>query len=173
MVILDDAVLDSDPDTVLSQASVAQVRSLEKRTRTAIETQKKELRARVGEQYLDLISAADCIIAMSKNANKIQEKLRRMQSVCDGHAIRKKAALVRDSHPVTGRQQRPVYTLAALIKSLADVPEQIWHSLEHHQYLQAGRLYTLAKVVHDHLLEEPDCISVDTNASITNKDLES
>ncbi|KAL0094451.1 hypothetical protein F4703DRAFT_1019180 [Phycomyces blakesleeanus] len=124
MVILDDAVFNSDPDTVLSQASIAQVRSLEKKTRVAIETQKKELRARVGEQYLDLISAADCIIAMSKNANKIQEKLRRMQSVCDGHAVRQKAALVRDSHPVTGRQQRPVYTLAALIKSLADVPEQ-------------------------------------------------
>lgn len=44
-----------------------------------------------------------------------------------------------------------LYALAALVKSLADVPEQIWHALENHRYLHAGRLYTLSKAVHDYL----------------------
>ena len=46
----------------------------------------------VGEQYLDLISAADAIIAMSKNAHSVQNKLDRMEAACDVATIRRKAA---------------------------------------------------------------------------------
>ncbi|KAI7865354.1 hypothetical protein BDF14DRAFT_1826275 [Spinellus fusiger] len=163
MAILDNDALVHDPDTVFTETSVAQVRFLEKRTRAAIETQKAELRARVGEQYLDLISAADCIISMSRNASQVQEKLKRMQSVCDLESIKKKATTLSSKQSIKDRQPRPIYVLAALIKSLADVPEQIWHALEHHHYLQAGRLYILAQVVHDHLLTDTESDSIDTN----------
>lgn len=60
------------------------------------------------------------------------------------------------------QKQQQLYILAALIKSLADVPEQIWHALEGHQYLQAGCLYTLAQKVHGYLeTEESFMVDID------------
>lgn len=44
--------------------------------------------------------------------------------------------------------------IATLVKSLADVPEQIWHALENHRYLHASRLYTLAERVYEYIEEE-------------------
>lgn len=40
------------------------------------------------EQYLDLISAADAIITMSKNAQTIQTNFERMQAACDVESIK-------------------------------------------------------------------------------------
>lgn len=51
--------------------------------------------------------------------------------------------------------------VAALIKSLADVPEQIWHALENHRYLHASRLYVLARKVHTYLEEEKEKSTID------------
>lgn len=51
-------------------------------------------------------------------------------------------------------KRKHVYVIAALVKSLADVPEQIWHALENHRYLHASRLYILAKQVHEYLEKE-------------------
>ncbi|CAO3614628.1 unnamed protein product [Cunninghamella echinulata] len=60
------------------------------------------------------------------------------------------------------QKRRQLYILAALIKSLADVPEQIWHALEGHQYLQAGSLYILAQQVHEYL-ETEESFMIDTD----------
>lgn len=82
------------------------------------------------EQYLDLISAADAIIAMNKNARAVQDKLERMQHACDVGAIRQRAtAAVQHGDDATDekKHQRRLYVLAALVKSLADVPEQVDH----------------------------------------------
>ncbi|SAM07727.1 hypothetical protein [Absidia glauca] len=159
---------DDDPDTYLAEASVAEVRAFEKRTRQNVETRKKELRSMVGEQYVDLIAAADTIIDMEKKANLIQQKLERMQGACDVHAIQRQAAQIHQSeekeHSSQDQKQQQLYILASLIKSLADVPEQIWHALESHQHLQAGCLYTLAQKVHEYL-ETEDSFMVDIDVA--------
>jgi hypothetical protein len=51
------------------------------------------------EQYQELISAADAIITMSKNAQAIQSNFERMQNACDVDKIKhasKKALRLRD-----------------------------------------------------------------------------
>ncbi|CAO3591890.1 unnamed protein product [Absidia cylindrospora] len=155
---------DDDPDTYLAEASVAEVRAFEKRTRQNVETRKKELRSMVGEQYVDLIAAADTIIDMEKKAKVIQQNLQRMQESCDIHSIQREATHIHISEEKEQSSQdqkrQQLYILAALIKSLADVPEQIWHALEGHQYLQAGCLYILAREVHKYL-ETEDSFMVD------------
>ncbi|ORY94231.1 hypothetical protein BCR43DRAFT_359566 [Syncephalastrum racemosum] len=96
---------------------------------------------------------------MNKNARAVQDKLERMQHACDVGAIRQRAATAvqrGDDATDEKKHQRTLYVLAALVKALADVPEQIWRALESHHYLHAGRLYTLASVVHDHLEQETD-----------------
>ncbi|KAI9492770.1 hypothetical protein BDB00DRAFT_872991 [Zychaea mexicana] len=153
---------DDDPDSLLVNVSVSEVRGIEKRTRSSIETQKQKLRSMVGEQYLDLISAADAIIAMSKNAHAVQNKLDRMEAACDVSLIRKKAAEAKADHNEEGHDQkrRYVYALASLIKSLADVPEQIWHALENHKYLHGARLYELARMVYEYLDVKADDVNI-------------
>jgi hypothetical protein len=58
-------------------------------------------------------------------------------------------------------KRRYIYVIAALVKSLADVPEQIWHALENHRYLHASRLYILAKKVHEYLDQEKERSTID------------
>ncbi|KAI8346744.1 Vps51/Vps67-domain-containing protein [Blakeslea trispora] len=79
---------EDDPDSYLIESSVPDVRAFEQKTRNAIETQKKELRAMVGDKYQDLISAADTIVTMSRNAQAIQANLERMQSTYDVDSIK-------------------------------------------------------------------------------------
>ncbi|KAI9322730.1 hypothetical protein BX666DRAFT_2109173 [Dichotomocladium elegans] len=146
---VDDGAED-DPDVLFIQTSVVDIRGIELRTRARIEAQKQELRSMVGEQYLDLISAADAIISMNKNAHAVQEKLDSMQAACNVSAIKRQAAKARSDKEEEGQdqQRRHLYALASLIKSLADVPEQIWHALENHRYFHAARLYAIAERVH-------------------------
>ncbi|KAI9483267.1 MAG: hypothetical protein EXX96DRAFT_557510 [Benjaminiella poitrasii] len=156
-----------DPDDYFKELSVPDVRALEQRIRNAIETQKKELRVMVGEQYQDLISAADAIITMSKKAQAIQTNFKHMQTACDINTIKenaKKTLQLRDeqnnqAHLDTNRKY--IYVIAALVKSLADVPEQIWHALENHRYLHASRLFILTKKVYEYLEEEKTKSTID------------
>ncbi|ORX51260.1 hypothetical protein DM01DRAFT_1087379 [Hesseltinella vesiculosa] len=155
---------DEDPDTYLSEASIAEVRAFEIRTRHNIESRKKELRSMVGEQYVDLIAAADTIIGMDKKTTAIKENLARMRKACDEKTIKNVAALIPSSGTDLPHDEKRLhqYTLAALIKALADVPKQIWHALESHQYLLAGSLYTLAEQVHA-FLESEDAFAIDVD----------
>lgn len=138
------------------------------------------------EQYQDLISAADAIITMSKNAQAIQSNFERMQQACNVDSIKqtsKKTLRLRDEKSNQSKNARKqhrhwpllscpfvahidtkrkyIHVIAALVKSLADVPEQIWHALENHRYLHASRLYTLAKQVHDYLEQEKERSTID------------
>ncbi|KAI8393565.1 uncharacterized protein BYT42DRAFT_11711 [Radiomyces spectabilis] len=89
--------LQYDPEIYFQQASIAEARALEKRTRNNIAMQQKKLRAMVGEQYVDLISAADTIIAMSKTAQQVQKTVDHMQSICEVGRIRKHAIQTREA----------------------------------------------------------------------------
>lgn len=154
---------EDDPDTYFIELSIPEVRNLEQKTRVEIESKKKELRTMVGEQYLELMSAADAIITMRKNTQAIQTNICRMQTACNVERIKSNGTTPTGStnkiHVDKDRQH--VYLIASLIKSLADVPEQIWHALEHHQYLHASRLYVLAKAAHDYLEEEKKTSALD------------
>ncbi|KAI8067633.1 uncharacterized protein B0P05DRAFT_552326 [Gilbertella persicaria] len=157
----------NDPDTYLIESSVPDVRALELKTRHAIEAQKQELRAMVGNKYQDLISAADTIITMSKNAQAIKTNFERMQTNYDVQTIKanaKKALELRDqknNSTIVDTKRRYVYCIAALVKSLADVPEQMWHAMENHRYLHASRLFVLAEKVYDYLEQEKQKSFVD------------
>ncbi|KAK4518497.1 RNA export factor gle2 [Mucor velutinosus] len=104
---------------------------------------------------------------MSKNAQAIQSNFERMQQACDVDRIKqssRKTLQLRDEknnqiHIDTKRKY--IYVIAALVKSLADVPEQIWHALENHRYLHASRLYILAKQVHAYLEQEKGSSTID------------
>ncbi|KAF7727512.1 Golgi transport complex subunit 1 [Apophysomyces ossiformis] len=149
--ILEHPPSDDDPDNILAHVSVAEARALEKQTR---------------EQYLDLISAADAIITMSKNAQKVHQKLETMQTSCNASAIQQRANSQNDStslneEPNGDRKQRQLYVLATLIKAIAD----IWYALENHQYLQAGRLYRLASVVKEQLELESEASFIDIDVA--------
>lgn len=57
------------------------------------------------EQYLELISAADAIVAMNKNAHAVLDKLDSMQVACDISTIKKRAAAVRSDQDEKGHSK--------------------------------------------------------------------
>ncbi|KAI8987142.1 hypothetical protein BDB01DRAFT_597203 [Pilobolus umbonatus] len=71
--------MEDDIDVYFMESSIPDVRSIEKKTRHNIETKKRELRTMVGAQYKDLISAADAIMNMNKNALIIKDNINHMQ----------------------------------------------------------------------------------------------
>ncbi|CAG8557294.1 7524_t:CDS:10, partial [Funneliformis caledonium] len=119
---------------------------------------KQELRLMVGERYRDLIDAADSIVNMRKCALSIQEELHHMQDSCDVHALKRsvRAQVNEDNKGTKDEKKHHLYSSAAQIKLLVDVPEQIWRSLESHKYLNASRLYLIAKLVYKNLQAHND-----------------
>ncbi|GES99501.1 conserved oligomeric Golgi complex subunit 1-like [Rhizophagus clarus] len=148
----------TDADELFIKHSVPELRSLEKRTRSDIEEKKQELRLMVGERYRDLIDAADSIVNMRKCALSIQEELHHMQDSCDVHALKRsvRTQVNEDNKGSKDEKKYHLYSSAAQIKLLVDVPEQIWRSLESHKYLNASRLYLIAKLVYKNLQAHDD-----------------
>ncbi|CAG8760201.1 9406_t:CDS:2, partial [Racocetra persica] len=140
-------------DELFVNHSIPELRALEKRTRSDIEKKKQELRLMVGERYRDLIDAADSIVNMRHCALSIQEELHHMQDSCDVQALKRtvKAQINEDKKGTKDEKKHHLYSSAAQIKLLVDVPEQIWRSLESHKYLNASRLYLIAKLVYKNL----------------------
>ncbi|KAF0488714.1 Conserved oligomeric golgi complex subunit 1 [Gigaspora margarita] len=140
-------------DELFVKHSIPELRALEKRTRSDIEKKKQELRLMVGERYRDLIDAADSIVNMRHCALSIQEELHHMQDSCDVNALKStvKAQINEDKKGTKDEKKHHLYSSAAQIKLLVDVPEQIWRSLESHKYLNASRLYLIAKLVYKNL----------------------
>lgn len=64
---------------------------------------------------------------MSKDAVSVQNKLERMLDLCDVSSIRQQveAQRKRSQEESNAKDRQTLYILAALIKSLADVPEQV------------------------------------------------
>ncbi|CAB4377678.1 unnamed protein product [Rhizophagus irregularis] len=148
----------TDADELFIKHSIPELRSLEKRTRSDIEEKKQELRLMVGERYRDLIDAADSIVNMRKCALSIQEELHHMQDSCDVHALKRsvRTQVNEDNKGTKDEKKHHLYSSAAQIKLLVDVPEQIWRSLESHKYLNASRLYLIAKLVYKNLQAHDD-----------------
>ncbi|KAI9207052.1 uncharacterized protein BJ171DRAFT_579404 [Polychytrium aggregatum] len=153
---------DREAHELFKKHSVLELRSIEARMKVDIEKKGQELRVMVGERYRDLIEAADSIQDMSRSAEKLKSLFERIDGACDAHglqqAVEAKARPAKTPEEV--EQKRVIYTVAAQVKLLVDTPEQIWHALENHQYLRAGRLFTIAKEVHKKLQSSPEAAQV-------------
>ncbi|KAF9928415.1 Golgi transport complex subunit 1 [Linnemannia zychae] len=142
-----------DADELFMKLSVPELNVYERRTRQDIENKKQELRMMVGERYRDLIGAADCIVRMKETAFSVQDNIARMRSSCDIHSLKRNVA-AKTKKAQSGSMddvEKSLYTSAAQIKLLADVPEQIWRNMENHGYLTASRLYLISKAIYKSL----------------------
>ncbi|KAF9570772.1 Golgi transport complex subunit 1 [Mortierella alpina] len=142
-----------DADELFMKLSVPELNVYERRTRQDIENKKQELRMMVGERYRDLIGAADCIVRMKETALMVQDNISKMRHSCDIHALKRNVA-AKTTKARSGSMddmQKSLYTSAAQIKLLADVPEQIWRNIESNSYLTASRLYLISKAIYKNL----------------------
>ncbi|KAG0272016.1 Golgi transport complex subunit 1 [Linnemannia exigua] len=149
-----------DADELFMKLSVPELNVYERRTRQGqdIENKKQELRMMVGERYRDLIGAADCIVRMKETAFSVQDNIARMRSSCDIHSLKRNVA-AKTKKAQSGSMddmKKSLYTSAAQIKLLADVPEQIWRNMENHSYLTASRLYLISKAIYKNLNADAD-----------------
>ncbi|CAG8512875.1 3968_t:CDS:10 [Gigaspora rosea] len=122
-------------DELFVKHSIPELRALEKRTRSDIEKKKQELRLMVGERYRDLIDAADSIVNMRHCALSIQEELHHMQDSCDVNALKStvRAQINEDKKGTKDEKKHHLYSSAAQIKLLVDVPEQlVYKNLQAH-----------------------------------------
>ncbi|KAG0333663.1 Golgi transport complex subunit 1 [Podila horticola] len=143
----------ADADDLFMRLSVPELNAYERRTRNDIENKKQELRIMVGERYRDLIGAADCIVRMKETAFAVQDNILQMRNSCDIHALKRNVA-AKTKKAQSGsidEMKKSLYTSAAQIKLLADVPEQIWRNMESSSYLTASRLYLISKAIYNKL----------------------
>ncbi|CAG8458901.1 849_t:CDS:10 [Diversispora eburnea] len=143
----------ANADELFVKHSIPELRTYEKKTRFDIEKKKQELRLMVGERYRDLIDAADSIVNMRQCALSIQKELHHMQDSSNVDALKHNGRIQinEDKKGTKDENKHHLYSYAAQIKLLVDVPEQIWRSLESHKYLNASRLYLIAKLVYKNL----------------------
>ncbi|KAF9384372.1 Golgi transport complex subunit 1 [Podila verticillata] len=143
----------ADADDLFMRLSVPELNAYERRTRTDIENKKQELRIMVGERYRDLIGAADCIVRMKETAFAVQDNISKMRNSCDIHALKRNvsAKTKKAQSGSMDEMKKSLYTSAAQIKLLADVPEQIWRNMESSSYLTASRLYLISKAIYKKL----------------------
>ncbi|KAF9582250.1 Golgi transport complex subunit 1, partial [Lunasporangiospora selenospora] len=143
-----------DADDLFMRLSVPELNVYERRTRADIESKKQELRTMVGERYRDLIGAADSIVRMKETAFAVQDNIAKMRSSCDIHALKRNVAAKTKKKAQSSsmdEMKKLLYTSAAQIKLLADVPEQIWRNIESNNYLTAGRLFLISKAIYQNL----------------------
>ncbi|XP_067914441.1 conserved oligomeric Golgi complex subunit 1 isoform X2 [Heterodontus francisci] len=137
-----------DPVSLFERYGTEEIRQVERRVRAEIEQKKEELRQMVGERYRDLIEAADTITEMRLCSEKVVNSVQEMYEYCTRI---KPSAAVRVT-PVTAKRsqqsQEKFYSMAAQIKLLLNMPEQIWSALESSQYLHATQMYLLCCHIH-------------------------
>ncbi|XP_023569889.1 conserved oligomeric Golgi complex subunit 1 [Octodon degus] len=126
-----------------------EIRGLERQVRAEIEHKKEELRQMVGERYRDLIEAADTIGQMRRCAEGLVDAVRATDQYCARlrQAGSAAARTPRAQQPQPPSQEK-FYSMAAQIKLLLEIPENIWSSMEASQYLHATQLYLLCCHLH-------------------------
>nr|XP_033816381.1 conserved oligomeric Golgi complex subunit 1 isoform X2 [Geotrypetes seraphini] len=131
-----------DPEALFEAYSAEEIRGVERRLRAGIEHKKEELRQMVGERYRDLIEAADTIGDMRRCCGQALTAVRDMHRTCG--ALRRGPR--GEQAPI--QSQEKFYSVAAQIKLLLEIPEQIWSCMEASQALQATQLYLLCCHLH-------------------------
>ncbi|KAH6559757.1 hypothetical protein BASA62_000151 [Batrachochytrium salamandrivorans] len=112
------------------------------------ERKKHELRIMVGERYRDVIGAADAILLMREASKKMGDLFEATDSLCDVSALKKSShsRAAGSDHSADDERKRLLFSVAAQIRLLVITPEQIWTTLEEHQYLAAARLYLISRL---------------------------
>eukprot|EP00051_Salpingoeca_urceolata_P002260 m.48551 g.48551 ORF g.48551 m.48551 type:complete len:1022 (+) comp12009_c0_seq2:147-3212(+) len=129
-------------------------------TRKTIEQKKEDLRQMVGEQYRDLIDAADTIVKMASSTAQVMGAVSHMQQLCsrmqslsfqltpaladataDGGPVSRSTS---SNGSTSAAQNATIYDVAVQAKFLMDTPEQVWSALEARRMYCATHLYQLA-----------------------------
>ncbi|XP_029455118.1 conserved oligomeric Golgi complex subunit 1 isoform X2 [Rhinatrema bivittatum] len=131
-----------EPAALFEAYGAEEIRGIERRLRAGIEQKKEELRQMVGERYRDLIEAADTIGDMRHCCGQVLGSVQDMHRTCS--ALRRGPR--GEQTPV--RSQEKFYSMAAQIKLLLEIPEQIWSCMEASQSLRATQLYLLCCHLH-------------------------
>ncbi|TPX44055.1 hypothetical protein SeLEV6574_g04745 [Synchytrium endobioticum] len=171
---------EKDANELFRKHTIPEIRSLHAELGKDVEAKKQELRSMVGERYRDLILAADSIQTMKDVASQIHSLIGNVQDGCDALNARRNANATWNTTTTTMAaipgnttthqltevdKKQQLYAIAAQIKLLVDTPEQIWHALEHHQYLRASKLYLVAKLIFKNIHSSKDTASAKAQAS--------
>ena len=132
-----------------------------------VDRKREELRVMVGERYRDLIEAADTIHKMRECSSSVIQSVRVMGDSCRDLQHGQGLARLQDANTAPVQSQVQVVTptsahlaVAASIKLLTALPEQIWAAVEAENWSGAAELYLLAQRVHTGL-------QVDQGAGVT------
>ena len=148
------AECEREADALFRQHNVYEIQQHARVLRTDVDKRRQELRAMVGERYRELIQAADSIVAMRAESEKVETLLVEVKDACALPSLRAHAEqVVKANEHATARSpdRDALYCVAAQIKLLVDTPEQIWHALEGQRFLRAGKLYLVARQIHSNL----------------------
>ncbi|ORY06095.1 hypothetical protein K493DRAFT_333294 [Basidiobolus meristosporus CBS 931.73] len=152
--------------------TIPELRALLKRTRYDIEGKRHELRTVVGESYNSLLEAADSIICMRTVGLELSDSIKCIEKYSNLEYLKKESTNIHKSSPQeTENQKQQLYSTAAQIKLLVDIPEQIWHGLETSKFLSASLLYLIACLVYESLQKGGDIenINVETIFPVVQK----
>jgi hypothetical protein len=144
------AVWDAKSEKLFIEHEIPEIVKITKKTTTDVENKKEELRQMVGQQYRDLIDAADTIVTMASASAEVIGSISSMQQLCltmnhgstsFGHA----------AAPGEKQEHSKLHSVATQMKKMMDAPEQVWSALEMKQYCEAAVVYLMSKDIHDKL----------------------
>ena len=119
------------PDQLLETHTVSQAEVMAAQLSKEVDRKREELRVMVGERYRDLIQAADTIHTMRQCSSSVIQSVSTMQGSCEAvqqHKLQT-AGRVSDTAAVANANA-PYLAVAASIKLLTVLPEQIWSAVE-------------------------------------------
>ena len=102
----------------------------------------------VGERYRDLIEAADTIHQMRSCTRSVMASLTEMQGACSSLARVESGVVEGEDWSEVKRANTAHLGVAASVKLLTVLPEQIWSAGEAGQWSSAAQLYLLAQHLH-------------------------
>ena len=114
-----------------------------------VDRKREELRVMVGERYRDLIEAADTIHQMRDCTSSVMRSLKEMQGACSDLQRAEQVDQWPQSRPEYVRSGQTAHLgVAASVKLLTVLPEQIWAGGEAGDWSGAAGLYLLGQHVY-------------------------
>ncbi|KAK6099169.1 hypothetical protein MT418_000619 [Batrachochytrium dendrobatidis] len=140
---------EEDADSLFRRHGVGELKVLLEKIKTDADRKKYDLRIMVGERYRDVIGTADAILLMRESAQQMGDLFEQTDRLCDVATLKKQTLLKTSASGNLAAEDRKalIFSVAAQIRLLVITPDQIWTSLEQHQYLAAGRLYLISRLV--------------------------
>ncbi|CAB0019273.1 unnamed protein product [Nesidiocoris tenuis] len=141
---------DIDVDKQFEERSVEEIEKLLRNIDNEIERKKEELRTLVGERYRDLIEAADKIKEMKHLSMQVINGVGEISSSLVQAQKKYQISSNADPNKSTTLQQPddPVEdAIVAQISVLIELPEMIWSSVSHKDYVKAAELFLLGRHV--------------------------